>query len=184
MYSLLITVRLTNEKGEETMNKTIKSAIATPMLALALGSANHVNAADASFTLPAGLACLGFDLTININFSDHQVFKEWTDENGMPVRLLTAGKGNDLEFVNEDTGTTFSIMGNGSVSHTTINHDGSSTTSAEGHNVIILFPTDEPPGPTTIQYVGRVVYTVDADATFILQNVVGRSTDICAALSE
>jgi hypothetical protein len=166
------------------MKMTINSAIYTSMLALAMGSANQVNAADATVTLPAGLACLNFDLTINIDFSDHRVNKTFTDENGMPVRMLSAGKGDDLEFVNEATGATFSIKGNGSVSHTTINPDGSTTNSAEGHNVIILFPTDEPPGPTTKQYVGRVVYTATADGVFTLQKVSGRTTDICAALSE
>jgi hypothetical protein len=61
------------------------------MLALALGSANQVNAADATITLPAGLACLDFDLIVNIDFSDHQVFKEWTDENGLPVKPSDKG---------------------------------------------------------------------------------------------
>ena len=77
--------------------------------------------------------------------------------------MLTAGKGADLEFVNTATDATFSLMGNGSVSHTTYNLDGSSTVSAEGHNVLILFDNDLPPGvgPSTKQYVGRVVYTVD-----------------------
>jgi hypothetical protein len=165
------------------MKMTIKSAICTSMLALALGSANQVNAADATVTIPAGDACMDFDLIINIDFSDHQVFKEWTDENGNPVRMLTAGKGWDLEFVNGLTGATFSLKGNGSVSHTTLNPDGSSTVSAEGHNVLILFPTDFP-GPSAKQYVGRVVYTVDPTGVWTLQNVRGRTTDICAALSE
>jgi hypothetical protein len=164
--------------------KSLKSAIGTSMLALALGSANQVNAADATFELPAGQACLDFDLIININVSDHQVFKEWTDEFGNPVRMLTAGKGNDLEFVNGSTFATLSLKGKGSVSHTTFNPDGSSTVSATGHNVLILFPTDMPPGPTTTQHVGRVVYTVDANEVWTIQKVSGRTTDICAALSE
>jgi hypothetical protein len=166
------------------MGLTIKSTVWTSMLAIALGFANPVNATDYTLTLPAGQACSGFDLIVNIDFSDHQVYKEWTDENGLPVRILTAGKGNDLEFVNGTTGATFSLKANGSVSHTTINADGTSTVSSEGHNVIILFPTDEPPGPTTTLYVGRVVYTADASSNFTLQDVRGKLTDICAALSE
>ena len=164
--------------------KPIKSAIGTAMLAFALGPGSQVNAADATITLPAGLACLDFDLTINIDFNDKRVFKQWVDEFGNPVRILEAGKGNDLEFVNEETGATFSLKANGSVSHTTINPDGTSTTKATGHNVIILFPTDEPPGPTTTQYVGNVIYTVDSNEVWTLQKVTGKSTDICAALSE
>jgi hypothetical protein len=167
------------------MGMTIKSTIFTSMLAIALGLVNPATAADYSFTLPAGWACSGFDLTVNIDVSDHQVYKEWTDENGYPVRIISAGKGNALQFVNETTGATFSLKANGSVSHTTINPDGTSTVSSEGHNVIILFPTDEPPGPTTTLYLGRITYTViDATQHFTLQDVSGNSTDICAALSE
>lgn len=154
------------------------------MLVLALGFASQVNAQV--FTLPAGLACADFDLTIEITPSDHYVIKQWTDEYGNPVRMLTAGRGSDLLFINEDTGATFSLKGNGSVSHTTFNSDGSSIVSATGHNVLILFPSDLPPGvgPSTKQYVGRVVYTVASDETWTLQKVSGRTTDICAALSE
>lgn len=163
------------------MKRTIKSAICTFMLALALGSANQVNA-DV-FTIPAGGAC-DFELTIEITPSDHYVVKEWTDEIGNPVRMLTAGRGADLEFTNEETDATLSLMGNGSVSHTTLNLDRSSTVSATGHNVLILFPSDFPAGPSTKQYVGRVVYTVDELGTWTLQDVRGRTTDICAALSD
>jgi len=179
-----MTVRPTNEKGEETMKRIIKSVIVTSILALTLGFVNQVNADE--LTLPAGFACADFDLIIEITPSDHYVVKEWTDEDGNPVRMLTAGRGTDLEFINGSSGATFSLMGNGSVSHTTFNPDGSSTVSAEGHNVLILFPTDLPPGvgPSTKQYVGRVVYTVDSEGTWTLQKVVGRTTDICAALSE
>ena len=166
------------------MKKTINLIIGTSMLAIAMGSASQVNAADVTLTIPAGLACLNFDLTINIDVNDKRVYREFTDKDGQTVRIIDAGKGNDLEFVNDATGATFALQGNGSVSHTTVNPDGTYTVSAEGHNVIILFPTDEPPGPSTIQYVGRVVYTVDVDGTFTLEKVTGTSTDICAALSE
>ena len=120
------------------MKMTIKYVIGTSMLALAMGSVNQVNAADASFTLPAGLACLDFDLTLNIDFSDNRVNKEFTDKDGQVVRILSAGKGSDLEFVNDTTGATYSLRGNGSVSHTTINPDGTQTVSAEGQPSVVV----------------------------------------------
>ena len=52
-----------------------------------------------------------------------------------------------------------------------------------GHNILILFPTDVPPGPSTTLYVGQVGFTVDANAVFTVTSVAGRSVDICAALS-
>lgn len=166
------------------MKRTIKSIIGTSTLALALGFANQVHAD--TIALPAGFACPDFALTIEIYPSDHYVVKEFTDEYGSPVRMITAGRGADLTFVNESTGATLSLMGNGSVSHTTYNPDGSQSVSAEGHNVLILFPSDLPPGvgPSTQQYVGRVLYTVDASGTWTLQKVRGRIVDICEALSE
>jgi hypothetical protein len=52
-----------------------------------------------------------------------------------------------------------------------------------GHNVLFLFPTDVPAGPSTTLYVGRVVFHVDTEGVFTLQSTNGTATDICAALS-
>jgi len=58
-----------------------------------------------------------------------------------------------------------------------------STVQLSGHNVLILFPSDIPAGPTTIQYIGHVEYTVDAQGVFTVTKTTGRQVDICAALS-
>jgi hypothetical protein len=133
--------------------------------------------------LPAGVACSGFDLGIFVSGGDHRVFKEFEDKNGNVVRVLEAGKGFALTFENLSTGATLSLQPNGSVTHTTINPDGSLTVVSTGHNVVILFPTDVPPGPSTIQYVGRLVYTVDTNGVFTVQQFRGKTSDICASLS-
>lgn len=154
-------------------------------LAILLGFAKPVVAAeppDVVLELPAGIAC-DFALRIEI-WGGTQVYKEFVDKNGNVVRTLAAGKGSELSFTNLSTLTTFSLKPNGSVSHETKNPDGTSTFTDTGHNVIILFPTDVPPGPSTIQYVGRVIYTVDTDGVFTIQQVNAKTTDICAALSE
>ena len=52
-----------------------------------------------------------------------------------------------------------------------------------GHNVLILFPSDVPAGPSTTLYVGRVVFTADVNGIFTLVSTSGTSTDLCAALS-
>ena len=63
--------------------------------------------------------------------------------------------------------------------------DGRTTTfTATGHFVLILFPTDVPAGPSTTYYVGRVVVTIDnLTGVFTLQETRGTATDLCAALS-
>jgi hypothetical protein len=49
--------------------------------------------------------------------------------------------------------------------------------------VLIMFPTDEPAGPSTTLYVGRVVFDADAAFNFTLRSTRGTATDLCAALS-
>jgi hypothetical protein len=137
---------------------------------------------DAAFDLPAGVACAGFDLRVEIWGSPHQVYREFFDKNGNLVRTLTAGKGNTLAFTNLLTGKQLWLQPNGSVTHVVLNLDGSQTVTITGHNVLILFPTDVPAGPSTTLYVGRIVFTVDPTGVFTLQRVSGTSTDICAAL--
>jgi hypothetical protein len=97
---------------------------------------------------------------------------------------ISAGKGTMLTFTNLATGKTLALSSNGSVERDTFNADRAITTvDALGYNVIILFPTDFPAGPSTTLYVGRVVYTVNAAGVFRIQTHSGPTTDICAALS-
>jgi hypothetical protein len=138
-------------------------------------------AADFEVVLPAGLAC-EFELMV-AGTGGATVTREFTDANGNIVRTLTAGRGQALTFTNVSTGESVSLRSNGAVTTTTFNADGSSTLRSTGHNVIILFPSDVPAGPTTTLYVGRVTYDVDAQNTFTLTGFSGTARDICAELS-
>jgi hypothetical protein len=164
------------------LNKLRIRCLLAYMMAGALGSASLASAAD-SFTsdFPAGLAC-AFELLIE-GSGGHQVFREFLDKNDNVVRTLTAGTGSALTFTNVATGATFSSQSNGAVTHVTYNPDGSSIWVTTGHNVLILFPTDTPAGPSTTLYVGHVVFTVDTSFNYALQQHSGQATDICAALS-
>jgi hypothetical protein len=133
--------------------------------------------------LPAGTACPNFDLQVQVGGGVHRVYREFFDKEGNLVRTLEAGKGYELTFTNLATSKTLNTGATGSVLHVTLNPDGSSTVKATGHDVIILFPTDSPPGPTTTLYIGQVVYTVDQNGVFTLQKVTGNQVDICAALA-
>src|SRR5215510_10744361 len=157
--------------------------LACMVIAVALVSGSPATAADPDFTLvfPAGTAC-NFDLQIDGSGGNSHV-KEFTDKNGNVVRSIQAGTGFALRFTNLATGNAASTKSNGAVSHTTFNSDGSSTQTLTGHNLLILFPTDNPPGPSTTLIVGRVVFTVDVNGVFNVQEVSGNTTDICGALS-
>ena len=167
------------------LSKRLACAIAVALITLVGSTTPSLAAAsdpDQVVDLPAGLACAGFDLRVEIWNNPNRVFKEFRDKNGNVVRMLTAGKGNTLAFTNLGTNETLSLKPNGAVEHVALNADGSQTWAVTGHNVLILFPTDVPAGPSTTQYVGRVVFTVDTDGVFTLQSVSGTATDICAAL--
>ncbi len=144
------------------------------------GSCWLISREEEDDVVPAGVAC-NFDLGVD-SVGEQPVYREFEDKDGN-LRVLNAGKGVELTFTNLDTGATLALKPDGSVSQIKFNPDGSSTAVLTGHNVIILFPTDEPAGPSTIQYVGRVVITIDLDEVFTVQSVRGTSTDICASLS-
>ena len=137
---------------------------------------------DLVIDLPAGLACAGFGLRVEIWGNPNRVYRQFLDRNGNIVRMLSAGKGNTLAFTNVSTGEQLWLQPNGAVGQVVLNLDGSYTETDTGHNVLVLFPTDVPAGPSTTLYVGRIVYTVDASGVYTLQRVSGTSTDICAAL--
>lgn len=137
-------------------------------------------AADFDFVFPAGAAC-DFELRVT-GTGGSAITREFTDSDGNIVRTLTAGRGVDLTFTNVFTDATVSLKGNGSVISTTLDPDGSSTVRSTGHNVLVMFPTDVPAGPSTTLYVGRVTYDVDAQGTFSITGSSGRTRDICDEL--
>jgi hypothetical protein len=133
--------------------------------------------------LPAGVACAGFDLRVVIQDIPPTVIREFRDKNGNVVRILTAGKGGELTFINLLTNEELSPRANGGVSHLVLHPDGTRTETLTGHTVTILFPADVPAGPSTTLHVGRVVINIDENGVFTVQTVSGRSIDICAELS-
>lgn len=162
---------------------TPRGSFAVGVLLALLGSGMPAAAADFVIDFPPGQACQTFDLRAEITQNPHRVFKEFFDKNGNLVRILTAGKGNQLSFSNLTTGAILSLKANGSVERILLNPDGTQTYTTTGHNVLILFPTDVPAGPSTTLYVGRVVFTVDSSGVFTLKSTSGKSMDICSALS-
>lgn len=133
------------------------------------------------FSLPAGVGC-AFPLAfVGTNGIIHT--KEWLDSAGNTSRFFFAGKGVILTYTNLATGKSVTIKTAGSVSHTTVNPDGTVTLELIGHNGLIMFPTDVPAGPSTTQYIGRVVLTIDTNGVGTIQSTSGSQRDICAELT-
>jgi WD40 repeat protein len=161
---------------------TRRFATAALVAAFTLPATPPAFAAD-PIVLPAGVACSDFILSL-VGVGGEPLVREFKDKNGNVVRTISVGKGVVLTYTNIDTGKSVSIKTSGSVTSTVNNPDGTQTVTATGHNGLILFPTDIPAGPTTTQYVGRIVYNVDpVTGVFTLVSTSGQRRDICAELS-
>lgn len=174
------------------MKSTITRMWAPAALAAAalVAPAAPALAADVSFILPAGTGC---DFRLGVSWTGGKLqTKEFVDEDGDTVRLLVSGKGTVITYTNygykpgrhPEAVDSITIRTDGSVTETVTNPDGTQTVTATGHNGLILFPSDEPSGPTTTHYIGKVVYNVDpATGIFTLVSTSGQAIDVCAELS-
>lgn len=156
-------------------------------LVVFLGHASRSVAQPTVFA--AGVACQ-FELAVTVSPAAQRVTRVFTDKDGKPVRYLYAGKGAILSFTNTHSAVTQTYRTGGSVEQVTPNPDGTQSWVSTGHEILILYPTDigvgGVPGPSTILYIGRIVFTVDPahDYFYGVQSFTGKSTDICAALSD
>lgn len=130
--------------------------------------------------ISAGIAC-EYPLRIEAR-GEGNFYKEFRDQSGNLVRIISAGSKVDYRFTNTLSNAQYVINGRGAMTKDEIAADGSRTTSLHGHTVVILFPTDNPPGPSTTEYVGRVVYTTDANGVSVLKQTSGQKSDLCAKL--
>lgn len=165
-----------------TITRRLATATAVGAFAAAMVGTGPATAAAHDIELPAGTACADFALGIDV-MGDAPTTRVFTDREGNVTRVITAGKGQALTFTNLVSEGSLSLKANGSVNITRPGANGVSTATLMGHNVIIMFPSDTPPGPSTTLYVGRVVYTFDQFNNFTMLSTTGRSMDICAALA-
>lgn len=165
------------------------AAPAAFVAAVLVAPLQQASAADDVLILPVGQGCPGFNLGLSSTGGNlHK--KDFVDANGNIVRNITAGKGVLLTYTNYGTrknkpvaGKSVTIRTDGSVTQTVTNPDGTQTVTATGHNGLIMFPSDVPAGPTTTQYIGQIVYTIDAKGVFTLISTSGQARDICAELA-
>lgn len=131
---------------------------------------------------PSGLAC-EFPLKIE-GWNGNQQIREMFDKHNI-LRIISAGTGSTLRFTNETTGKTFVLKSNGVATiDTTYNSEGNILQKDVGHTVLIFFPTDDPPGPSTTLYVGQVTVLIDPNWNFTFQSAQGKETDMCAVVSD
>jgi hypothetical protein len=134
-----------------------------------------------TFKFAPGIAC-DFELQIE-GWGGNRRVAEYKDENGNRVRLLEAGAGTALRFTKIANNQTFSTDSTGAVSQIRYNLNGSFTETDTGQSLLILYPTAQPTGPSTSLISGNIVFTVDSRGIFSMQEIKGKTTDICAAFS-
>jgi hypothetical protein len=150
-------------------------AVASVLLAIAfIVPANAIGASSFTLDFPAGEAC-SFALEVSGTGGNNSVHHAG---NGM---IVSGGTGSALTF--SGNGNSVSFPSNGGAMLTRTNPDGSYTFQTTGHNVLILFPTDNPAGPSTTLIVGRATVSVSADGTYTVQSLSGRQVDVCARLA-
>lgn len=139
--------------------------------------------ADQHIDLDAGLACPGFALHIDLTNSQTHT-KTFTTKGGVKVRTIEAGKGYDRTYINKTSGKRAFFPSKFFSADTTFNKRGLATVTSTGHFGIIMFPTDIPAGPSTTEYVGRVVYTATPTNDFHILSVRAKAIDVCAKLAK
>jgi hypothetical protein len=126
--------------------------------------------------------CKGFPLGVDLTDSQTRT-KTFTDKKGEVVRTLEEGNGYKRVYTNLKTNKKVSFPSKFFSADTTFHKNGSQTVTSTGRFGLILFKTDVPPGPSTTEYVGRVVYKIGTDGVFTIKKVDAKKTDVCALLS-
>jgi hypothetical protein len=156
-------------------------AIAAVAFATLIGTVGQPAAAADDPLFAPGVACtFGLDL----EGVDNRKVHEFTDVHDNHVQLIT-GLAGPVTFTNAESGATLTLPARGTSWEIVTSLDGTASTfTATGHFVVIMFPTDDPAGPSTTLYVGRGVFTIDnTSGVWTLQETRGTATDLCAALS-
>jgi hypothetical protein len=163
------------------INRFRRLATATALaLAAMIVAAQPASAQGHDIVLPAGIGC-DFELALD-NIEGPPLRREFTDRNGNKVRVF-AGKSGAVIYTNTETGESVSFQSRGTRLRETTDATGTLLLEYSGHVGLVLFPTDEPAGPSTTQISGRLVLTVESSGVTTVQKVQGQQIDICARLA-
>jgi hypothetical protein len=163
------------------MNRYRRLAWAAALASAATVVAAQPASAQAPPTFEAGIACaFAVDLSGGAPPPERRTF---TDKNGNDITLL-AGQSGAVTYTNHDNPEkSITFKARGTRFETTERPDGRVRWEFSGHIGIILFPTDNPAGPSTTQISGRVVVENTAAGVSTVVQQVGQQIDVCAAIS-
>jgi hypothetical protein len=167
------------------MRKILRALVSAALLAgLTLLAPPAANAEEIFGPFPA---CPEFD--VSLSFSGGNQGLRVTRVHDGVIYTVTSGSGTTIKFYAVDPengkllGKSVTFDTKASVTKTATS-GGLTDYQINGFGTLLLFPTDQPGGPSTTVYNGTVTFTFDATGTLV-NTVVnkGRQFDICAALS-
>jgi hypothetical protein len=131
-------------------------------------------------------ACPNFN--VSLSFSGGNQGLRVTRVHDGVIYTVTSGSGTTITFyaVDKKGNILKSVTFDTKASVTKTAQSGDNTTyQVNGFGTLLLFPTDQPGGPSTTVYNGTVTFTLVTDTGLLVSTVLnkGRQFDICAALS-
>jgi hypothetical protein len=161
--------------------------VATAIVLASVAMVVTVQTASASdpIIVPKGQGCPTFTLRLD-NTDFPPVRKSIDDAAGEPVVILLAsGKSGAITYTNVETGKSVAFPSRGTLLKETPTATPNVVIQEFSGNVgLVLFPTDKPAGPSTIQLNGRLVAEFNkVTGATVLQKLVGHQIDICAQLA-
>jgi hypothetical protein len=165
------------------MRKILRALVSAALLAgLTLLAPPAANAEEIYGPFPA---CPDFD--VSLSFSGGNQGLRVTRVHDGVIYTVTSGSGTTITFyaVDKKGNILKSVTFDTKASVTkTATSGGNTTYQINGFGTLLLFPTDQPGGPSTTVYNGTVTFTFDATNTLVSTVLnKGRQFDICAALS-
>jgi hypothetical protein len=161
--------------------RLMAAALGTALLAMT-SAARATDPPDLVIDFPAGVACSGFDLRLEL-WNGSGKTKELKEKDGY-TRLLSSGLGATFLLTNLSNGKSLLDKAKGgSLLLETSLADGSTRYTLRGHALLIWLPTDLPAGPFTILNSGNLSFNASPEGVGSDLSVKGNTTDVCAALT-
>ena len=135
-----------------------------------------------SGSIPAGVACT-FAVSINVVAGGQGQLMTFFDRDGNVVRSTNHARPSTWVFTNLDNGKAVTLGLPAGILTLSTAADGTTTVVIDGSAIGFNAPTDTPPGPFSLENIGRLVFVIAADGNGTITQLSGNTTDLCAAVA-
>jgi hypothetical protein len=132
--------------------------------------------------VPAGVAC-AFAVSINVVAGGQGQLMTFFDRDGNVVRQTNHARPSTWAFTNLENGKSVTLRLPAGILTVSTAADGTTTVVIDGSAIGFNAPTDTPPGPFSLENIGRLVFVIAADGSGTITQLSGNTTDLCAAVA-